>query len=297
MQRMRTFLRSIRHRAEDLAKDPDQLERVVRSRWMLGRGLQFKRKSGLSAPLYVTLTSFPARFPTLPLTLMCLLMQSCAADGVILWLAEEDVAKLPASVLALQKYGLVVRTCANLGSYKKIIPALQERPGAFWVTADDDAYYGPHWLADLVRAWNPSSREVICHRAHRVTVDARGNPLPYVAWHQELERESVHPLNFFTGVGGVLYPPGCFSREVLDTHLFQQLCAKCDDVWLWWMLRRNGYWVRKVGGPWPVVNWTGSQASSLYQVNVLDDGNDRAIEKMVEYFGFPPVTAAQTQAA
>lgn len=294
---MRALLRSIRHRVEDLAKSPLQLERLVHSRWLLGRHLRFQRKCRLNAPLFVTLTSYPPRFPTLALTIKCLLMQSCVADGVILWLAEADRSMLPAAVVELQEFGLQIRTCPDLGSYKKIIPALRERTDAFWATADDDCYYPPSWLARLVQGWEANSLEVICHRAHRITLSPRGLPAPYAAWEQELKVESAHPLNFFTGVGGVLYPPGCFAPEVVDETLFQQLCAKGDDLWLWWMLRRNGYWVRKVGGPWPVIHWTGSQQSSLYQQNVLEYGNDQAIEKIVAYFGFPSVTPAEVRTA
>ncbi len=294
---MRLLLRSIRHRVEDLAKDPVQIERVVRSRWLLWRRLQFRRRSDLDAPVFVTLTSYPPRFPALALTLKCLLMQSCAPDGVLLWLAEDDVAKLPRSVVALQQFGLTIRTCPDLGSYKKIIPALRERTDVYWVTADDDCYYPPSGLARLVRGRNPRSREVICHRAHRVTLDSHGLPLPYALWEQELKTESVHPLNFFTGVGGVLYPPQCFCPEVVNQDLFQRLCAKGDDIWLWWMLRRNGYLVRKIGGPWPIIHWAGTQTTSLYQENVVGRGNDLAIGNLIENFGFPSVIPTEIRAA
>jgi hypothetical protein len=270
-----------------LQQNPDQLERYVRSKWLFVRSLPRRARQVNGAPVYVSLTSYPARFGTLATTLKCLLMQTFQPEAVLLWIAEDDMARLPHDVLRLTHYGLQIRTCPDLRSYKKIIPALRWSPDAFLVTADDDCYYSSRWLAQMVGAWTPYSREVICHRAHRIRLDSEGQPLPYMSWDLELRTESAHPLNFMTGVGGVLYPPGSLPAEVLDEHLFQKLCAGCDDVWLWWMLRKNGYWVRKIRGPWPLIHWSQSQLSSLYQENVLEHGNDLAISAMVRHFGFP----------
>lgn len=283
--------------ARHLARNPQQLQRLVHSKWLVWRTLRPAAQIQLPAPLYVTLTSYPARFGTLATTLKCLLMQSAAPRAVRLWIAEADLPKVPRSVLALKPYGLQIRTCSDLRSYKKIIPALREEPNAFYVTADDDCYYGATWLERMVRAWTPYSREVICHRAHRIRVSPEGLPLPYREWELELGNESAHPGNFMTGVGGVLYPPGCFAAEVTNEALFQQICRGCDDVWLWWMLRRNGYWVRKIGGTWMPIHWPESQASSLYAANVLDDGNDVAVRAMVQQFGFPDQTETRAVAA
>lgn len=61
----------------------------------------------------------------------------------------------PPSVIRLRAYGLEIRFCENLRSYKKIIPALQEYPDAILITADDDWLYTQDWLAGL---WCPYER-------------------------------------------------------------------------------------------------------------------------------------------
>lgn len=297
---LRPLLRSrpiLPNLAGHLARNPQQLERLVRSKWLLSRNFKPFARITLPAPLYVSLTSHPGRFATLGTTLKCLLMQSWTPAGVILWIAHEELAALPPDVRELERFGLQIRPCQNLRSYKKIIPALAQQPDAFWVTADDDCYYGPRWLERLVRAWKPYAREVICHRAHRLRMDDRGSPLPYAKWDLELRSASVHPLNFMTGVGGVLYPPGSLPPETLDETLFRRLCAGCDDIWLWWMLRRRGYWVRKVGGPWNPIHWPGTQTTSLYEANVVDGGNDLAVRNMIEHFGLPETSATNGIAA
>lgn len=269
------------------SRRPHWVERWIRLKWRLFRPRAQAASRDLPARLCVTLTSYRARFDVLGTTLRCLLMQTLRPDRLVLWIADSDAAQVPPDVRELEKAGLEIRRCRDLRSYKKIIPALTEDPSAIWVTADDDCYYAPDWLEMLVRTWNPDSREVVCHRAHRIRLDRAGRPLPYREWQHELREESAHPLNFFTGIGGVLYPPECFAPEVLDEALFQRLCPRTDDVWLWWMIRRHGYVVRKTPGRWRQITWENSQATSLFQGNVHDRGNDEAIRNLVEHFGFP----------
>jgi hypothetical protein len=274
--------------------DPKKVEETINRQWDHRHPSRATRDSRIQAPVYVSLTSYAARFETLSTTLKCLLMQTYPLDGVILWIAESDFELLPPAVTTLEGSGLQIRVCRDLRSFKKIIPALSEQPDAFWVTADDDCYYPSGWLKELVRAWSPDQPHAICHRAHRIRLDPAGAPLPYLQWDLELAAPSTDPLNFMTGVGGVLYPPHCFTDEVLDEALFMRLCPAADDVWLWWMLRRNGYSVKKIGGAWPLISWQGSQKTSLYQANVLENGNDFAMRNMIAHFGFP---AARPSAA
>jgi len=276
------------------SRRPHLVERWIRLKWRcLGSRLRAPERK-LPTRLCVTLTSYRARFDVVGSTLRCLLMQTLRPDKLILWVSDADYAHLPADVRQLEKSGLDIRACRDLRSYKKIIPALAEDPHAIWVTADDDCYYAPDWLESLVRSWIPNSREVVCHRAHRIRLDGDGRPLPYRQWQLELREESAHPLNFFTGVGGVLYPPGCFAPEVRDESLFQRLCPRTDDVWLWWMIRRNGHIVRKTSGRWRQIIWQDSQDTSLFQSNVHDRGNDDAIRNLCQYFGFPSPEVAST---
>jgi len=81
---------------------------------------------GLQSPLIISLTSYPARFSKLPLTLKCLLSQNMAADRIILWIAHQDKSALTPAILELQNAGLEIEYCDNLRSYKKIIPTLQK---------------------------------------------------------------------------------------------------------------------------------------------------------------------------
>jgi hypothetical protein len=235
-------------------------------------------------PLVVSLTSYPPRFATLHLTLRSLLLQHLRPTKLILWIAYEDSHHLPEKVTALQKDGLEIRYCEDLKSYKKIIPTLKFFPDAIIVTADDDIYYWPDWLAELVETSRKHPQDVIAHRLHRLQYDGQ-EIRPYSTWIKNITDQIAHPDNFATGIGGVLYPPECFHSSVLDSEEFKRLCPDADDVWLYWMVRLNGRFERYSGTkniPYP---WRGSQSASLWKKNRHQ--NDINIERMVSTYGIP----------
>lgn len=249
-----------------------------------------KRKLGrphfLPLPLIVSLTSYPPRFGTLALTIKSLLSQSIYPDKVILWIAHEDRNFLPKAVLALQNSGLEIEYCDDLKSYKKIIPALYQYPEAIIVTADDDLYYWRTWLEELIGAYNCTKSEVVCHRGHHIKLDYDGNILPYNNWDGEINRSETSKLIFPTGVGGVLYPPGIFSSEVINRDLFMRLCPTADDIWLYWMALIGGASFRKIDTGHRLISWRGSQKYALFNANAIEGANDTQIENMIREFGW-----------
>ncbi|WP_195177947.1 glycosyltransferase family 2 protein [Mesorhizobium sp. INR15] len=220
------------------------------------------------------------------LTLKCLLSQTVRADRTILWVAAKDHALLPNDVLSLKSEGLEIRLCKDIRSYKKIYPALIEFPDASIVTADDDVYYAPTWLAELVA--RAGEKTVVCHRAHSITVDESGLIKPYRNWTMDVPGDG--DMLFPTGVGGVLYTPGSLASEVVDEAEFQRLCPNADDVWLFWMGRRAGSTYHKASAKWRVIPWKGTQDSALYLANVEGSGNDAQIANMLAHFGPPEKT-------
>ena len=255
-------------------------------RWKVGPVHPGNKHHGLKRPLIVSLTSYPPRFTTLLLTLKCLLSQTVKPDVMVLWIAENDREVLPPAILDLRTYGLTIRFCADLKSYKKIIPALTAYSDNFIVTADDDAFYPRDWLEFLVREYRGDDKEIICHRAYRIRLGANGLPLKYGEWEFPAQTKVRSALIFPTGVGGVLYPPGIFDARVSDAQTFMSLCPTADDIWLYWMARLNGGVGRRVGDLPDIVCWPGSQAEALYYSNVLGDAlNDAYVDNMIACFG------------
>lgn len=251
-----------------------------------GRRFSHARRNRTASGVVVSLTSYPPRFSTLHLTLKSLLSQSFLADRIVLWIAHTDMALLPPAVTDLQRAGLEICACDDIKSYKKMIPLLQQGEKAAIVTADDDVFYWRDWLQQLVQARVPGKLEVICHRMHRMHLNARGLPAPYNEWEFETHNAESSPLNFPTGIGGVLYPANVFGPEVLDVNAFTALCPRGDDIWFWWMAGANGATFKRVPQSNVVHCWDGSQDVALWKDNLVGKFNDDQIQAMIGAYGF-----------
>lgn len=186
----------------------------------------------------ISLTSYPARINTVHLTIESLLRQSWRAEKVVLWLAPEQFPNrekdLPSQLLELTSRGLTIDWYHDIRSYKKLIPALRKYPDSVIVTADDDAIYPSNWLVELVNAYKKNKNAIHCHRCRRVNREGKVIN-PYNTWGFIVKEDSCSYDNFFTGLGGVLYPPHSLHPKVMDERSFMTLVPDGDDIWFWGM--------------------------------------------------------------
>lgn len=244
-----------------------------------------QRNHTLPGHLVVSLTSYTPRFPTLELTLQRILQQSIKPDETVLWVSPEDRVRLPDGVLALQRSGLTIREAISYRSYTKIIPALEAYPDSFIITMDDDLAYPLDTIEHLINSYREPS-EILCRRAHKITYDAAGKPLPYNQWEFETA-EHDSPNLFPTGTAGILYPPRTLSSEVLAESIFTSLAPLADDVWLFWMGRLAGSTVRRVGPRYALQPWPGCHEQGLWVAHNEHGGNDHVIKTLIDHYGWP----------
>lgn len=189
----------------------------------------------------VSLTTYGRRYYEVAATIESIMQGSVRPNRIVLWLAEElRDTPLPVTLRRQQPRGLEIIYCKDLRSYKKIIPALQKFPDADIITIDDDIIYYYDLVENLVTAAEQNPGRIAGARFDRMILGRDGRPLPYRKWIMEYSPESYSPLNFFTGVGGVLYPAHCFDNEVLNEEVFNVICPTADDIWLNAMALRNG---------------------------------------------------------
>lgn len=262
------------------------LRSLLAIRWLRKRQ-KVAVRTAFSSKVILTLTSYPPRFPTLHLTLQSLLAQSVAPARTILWIATEDMDQLPLAVRELQRYGLEIRECVNRRSFDKLVHALSLYPNMYFVIADDDVLYQEDWMETLLAAYSGNDREIICHRAHRMTIDDKGEVIPYRQWEKFISIAMKSKQLFPTGIGGVLYSPGIFSEDVLKSELYQTLCPAADDIWFYFMALRNGATVRTTGARQRFALWPSTEAVELKNDNTDGDGNDRQLQAMIAKFGLP----------
>ena len=270
--------------------------RFVLNPWIRFKAAHLGNYSGVcdlkrSVPLVVSLTSYEDRFDDLVISLYSLLTQSVKPDKIILWLSDEyeSVNYLPYELTRFIKNGLEIRFVKDIKSYTKIIYALKEFPEAVIVTADDDVFYPKDWLAKLYHSYAAHPDDIQVHRAHRVGVNEEGI-IPYESWDKHVEEETARFDNFLTGVGGVLYPPNAFSKEVLREDIFLKNAPHADDVWLWMMALINNRQIRVVKNHIKTICCTDimrqifCRRRTLYAINKLG-ANDRQIQNLMKFYG------------
>ncbi len=247
----------------------------------------------LPKPLIVSLTSYPVRYDYLFHTLQCLLTQNIQPDAIVLWVAFEDFQQLPERILKLQENSCFsIKKTGDTRSFKKIIPALAEFPDAFIITADDDTYYAPEWLQKLIANWDGDYKQIVAHKAYMIRCNEKGAFLPYNEWIWNYKGPHKDVKLFPVGIGGVLYPPGSLDNvEALKTDKFMTLCPKSNDIWLYWMGRRQDSVCKSSDYNQLEINWPKSQAESLASTNTGKitgiSAYEQQIEAMVKAYGIP----------
>ncbi len=248
-----------------------------------------------SPKLIVTLTSFPERMYDIHFTIYSLLNQSLKPDAVILWLAPSQFPNgendIPEAVLKLKDNGLTIKWCEDLRSYKKLIPALKEFPKDILVTADDDIFYPINWLELLYAGYLRDPKSVQCHRGHRLQFDKDGNILPYKKWKHRINHDIASFHNFFTGAGGVLYPPHTLYRDIADVKLFQKLAPNADDIWFWAMAVLADTPINIVESRIKNLIYVNPERElkltseiTLAMVNTADRQNDKQLQQIAEHY-------------
>ncbi len=231
--------------------------------------------------LIVSLTSYPARINTIHQTITTLLTQSLRPNAVILWLAPEEFPNkekdLPPQLLELQERGLTIDWYKNIKSYKKLIPALKKYPDSVIITVDDDALYHKDFLKALYTSYITHPHMIHGTRCHKIQLK-RSTLLPYNEWILKIKNCEPAYSNFFTGLGGVLYPAHCFHPDILHEDAFMHLAPQGDDIWFWAMAVLQGKKVHVVNYPEGEIQLIdGSQDCALWKDNVLNCINDKQL--------------------
>ncbi len=246
----------------------------------------------LADDIIVSLTTFDKRIDDVYLTIESLLQQSLKSDRIILWVSEQEftASDIPHVLRLQERRGLEVRFCPeDLGSYKKYFYTLKQYPQSLILTVDDDILY-PHDLVDqLYRNYQRSPNVIHCTRAHGMRLSSYDEVEPYKRWDRPCRDSRPSLLTFPTGMGGVLYFPGCFDEQVLNKDLFMALCPHADDVWLKAMSLKQGILCKKIKDPrdhrlrFPQI--IGSQNHSLKRKNKSAcNGNDVKLKAVFEHF-------------
>jgi hypothetical protein len=201
-------------------------------------------------------------------------MQNYKNFRIVLNLAEQDYDLLPRQISRLTKYGVEITKAENdLKVYLKLIPTLKSFPANRVVTVDDDIFYNSEWLATLVNASRSFPDSITGFRA--LQVPNHWPCEPYSSWKSPPSSCASKSEVLLTGVAGILYPPGIFSKYLKFFQDVIALAPLADDLTYYWLgtlleLDRN-YFSCRYSNP---KSWNGSQRIALWKTNVKLGQND-----------------------
>lgn len=230
--------------------------------------------------IVVSLTSYGKRLAVVHLAILSIMRQTVRPNRIVLWLDECAGSELvPAALKELEEYGLEIRYgCEDLKGHKKYYWALREFSDACVITIDDDVMYPNDTIETLMTAHKRFPDAVIGRRVHRMT--SNGDELaPYTDWEFEWHRDCVPRKDLLaTGVGGILYPPNCFSACAFDLSPIFGTDLANDDLWLKANEILEGRYV--AWAPCTTIHpyaIDDSQEDGLFLDNVGCGGNDKSI--------------------
>ena len=231
----------------------------------------------------ISLTSYPARIESVYQTIISLINQTCKPTKIVLWLAESQFpgkkSSLPDSLVELESSLFEIRWCADIKSYKKLIPALQQFKNFNVVTADDDIIYPRDWFEKLYNSYSSTVSEKIiwCHRAHVVKINS-GIVEKYKNWSMKCYDTSPSFRVFCTTGGGVFFPKNCFSENLPNDYM--EICPTADDVWFWGMLILNDYKICVVKNPMRGLELNEASQDDALWLSNIETQNDISLSNL-----------------
>lgn len=240
--------------------------------------------------LIVSLTTFGERIKSVYITLESIARQTLKPHKVILWLAEDEFSmnNIPITLQKFVNRGLEIRFCKDIKSYKKLIYCVKYFPNDLIITIDDDVIYDIEMIEELYNAHLKYPKAICCHRSHVIKSDSNGEFLPYNKWGKSKEIMEPSFLQFPTGVGGVLYFPGCFDHEFFIEERFKKIAPTGDDFWFKAMTWKNGFLsynpnVYSENNPVCVL-LDSSKIGHLAEENVIRGKNDQYMINIVKEY-------------
>lgn len=262
----------------------------IKTREKIFAGIRVRISSndlGIKEKVFVNLTSFPARIKTVDQVIRSLQKQTIRVDKIVLWLAETQFPdhKLPDSLTRLIGEDFIIKWCdEDLRPHKKYYYAFKEQSDSINITVDDDIYYDRTTLESLLISYIEFPFAVSANRAHQITFNCNGKISPYSEWRRTVKFTRYPSLNLFaTGVGGVLYPPNIFSKDIFDIEGIKINCLDADDVWLKLHELASNVPVVLASENFKLNFVENSQEVALWKTNDKNHENDSQIQNSLKY--------------
>lgn len=237
--------------------------------------------------IVVALTSYPMRINGVYKVIKSLWTQKKCADEIILYLSTAEFpykeADMPKELLSmLGKNGFRIEWVeGNLKSHKKYYYVLQNYQDDIVITVDDDVIYDRNMINDLLKSYEKFPNAVLARRA-RIILKNEEAIAEYKEWDGFLKEYANQPRMDLCaiGVGGVLYPPMCATKDWFVKDRIKNLAENQDDLWLKYNEVKNRIPVVYIGGSSKDIHME-NEDNTLCEKNLYGGENDSCIQKLI----------------
>ena len=262
-----------------------RIANIILTRILRNKNGDTKAHFNADRKIIVTLTSFPKRINNVWMVIECMLRQTAMPDKIILWLSKEQFANLeilPNSLKERISEKFEIRLVdGDLRSHKKYCYAFNEFPNEYVITIDDDIFYPPYMIEELLKAREKYPNSVIGRYCLVMNYKEDGSLMPYNEWDEDYE--VGQPNSFFGSGGGTLFAPSELYKDTTNSELAYSLAPLADDVWLNAMARLAGLKIVIISKELLLPILTKND-ERLTQVNVYDSKNDQQINAIIDHY-------------
>jgi hypothetical protein len=183
--------------------------------------------------ILISLTSYKKRFIFLPTVIKSLRNQSMIPNKIVLVLSKNDMKNYKLKMNGID----IMIVNKDLKPHKKYYYTMLKYPEYAILTVDDDIIYCKNMIKSLYNSYISHPNIVSGRRGHLMKYKKNGELNKYISWN--FEHKKIIKANydiFFTGVGGILYPPDilninkCYLNIIKETILGDDITLKNIEI-------------------------------------------------------------------
>ena len=215
--------------------------------------------------ILISLTSYKKRFNFLSKVIKSLKNQSMAPSKIVLVLSKNDMKNFKVKMNGID----IITVNKDLKPHKKYFYTMIKYPEYAIVTVDDDIIYSKNMLKSLYNSYIDHPNIVSGRRGHLMRYKKNGELYKYATWNFEYKKNFKANYDiFFTGVGGVLYPPDILNINKKYLNIIKETILG-DDITLKYFEVNKGIEVKWVPNKHPqgLKTMTNSVAIPLFKIN------------------------------
>lgn len=233
----------------------------------------------------ISLTSHPARFNSLEISLKQMLNQHLIPKAIYLNIFKDDINKLPSGVRQLESSGILkINPCDDLGPGKKLIPTLKLEESLPIIVVDDDLLFESDLTLKLLVQHHLTPNNVVASRVHKIVYEKNGDISQYSKWIKNYALSNGPDSSLFATSGaGTLYKKEFFHKDVMDENTYKEICFFTDDLWWHVQSNRAGVKTKRLPGFSILSFIDGTQEGGLWQSG-NQDRNDPNLRQLLKKY-------------